>query len=107
MKRIFGVAVVGLILFSLTACSNQSGTVAGSKITIGFEDPISSINTDLQDSVSTMSASADLANLTTASFYSIDTAGNLSANVDFGSVEVTSQKAIHSQISADRQGNLE
>ncbi|MEY4367305.1 MAG: hypothetical protein RLZ28_720 [Actinomycetota bacterium] len=92
MKRIFGVAVVGLILVSLTACSNQSGTVSGSKITIGFEDPISSINTDLQDSVSTMSASADLANLTTASFYSIDTAGNLSANVDFGSVEVTSQK---------------
>jgi len=90
LKRFFGVIAVGILLASLSACSSQSGPVSGSEITIGFEQPINSLNTDIQGTSQVVSS--DLANLINASFYSVAADGNLVANPDFGTVEVVSQK---------------
>ena len=92
MKRLFSIAAVITAVASLSACSGLNGPISGSEVTVGFATSMSSINTDLAGSVDQRRASSDLANLTTPSFYSIGSDGNLTPNVDFGTVEVINQK---------------
>ena len=92
MKRLLSLALAGAIVAGLTACSGSSNLVAGSSIVVGESYVASSINTDVASSADSEAVNAEIANLTTASFYSIDASGELTPNLNFGSIEVVSQK---------------
>lgn len=89
MKRlVISFALAALAGLSLTSCSG--GTTANSVINVAEIGSLYSINTDVADAVSAHNQS-ELANLTTASFYNLDEAGNLAANAKLGTVEVLTQ----------------
>lgn len=89
MKRlVISFVLAALASVSLTSCSG--GVVANSVINVAEIGSLYSINTDVADAVSAHNQS-ELANLTTASFYNLDDAGNLVANTKLGTVEVVTQ----------------
>ena len=89
MKRfVVSLIIAAFASLSLTACSG--GVVANSVINVAEIGALYSINTDVGDAVSAHNES-ELANLTTASFYNLDDAGNLVANIKLGTVEVVTQ----------------
>jgi len=84
--------MAGALVAGLTACSSSSSLVPGSQLVIGESYVASSINSDVASSAASEAVNAEIANLTTASFYSVDSTGALAPNLDFGTVEVVSQK---------------
>ncbi len=89
MKRlVISLIIAAFASLSLTSCSG--GAVANSIINVAEIGELQSINTDVADA-STAHNQAELANLTTASFYNLDEAGNLVANTKLGTVEIVTQ----------------
>jgi peptide/nickel transport system substrate-binding protein len=89
LKRfVISLFIAAFASLSLTACSG--GVVADSEINVAEIGSLYSINTDVGDAVSAHNQS-ELANLTTASFYNLDDAGNLVANTKLGTVELVTQ----------------
>jgi peptide/nickel transport system substrate-binding protein len=75
----------------LTGCSSPNAIVAGTTISIGELGSISNLNTDIASDSVGQSLNAELANLTTASFYVADANGQLVANESFGTVKLVSK----------------
>ena len=88
MKRVLSLAVAALMLVGITSCSSSSGLVTGSSITVAELHSASSLNTDVASSAASEAVNAEIAHLTTASFYSVDQTGELIANPGFGSVSI-------------------
>jgi len=92
LKRVLSAVLAAALVAGLSACSSNSGLVAGSTIVVGESYVASSINSDVASSAASEAVNQELANLTNASFYSVDQNGTLVPNLDFGSVAVTSQQ---------------
>ncbi len=88
MKRVLSAALAAALLMGLAACSSSTGLVSGSTVTIAELHAASSLNTDVASSSASEAINAEIAHLTTASFYSVDQTGELTANPAFGSVSV-------------------
>ena len=91
MKRLISItAVAALATFSLAGCSTNDSVVPNSHVTIAEVGSISTLNPDVLGSTSNKIAS-DLAVLTSQHFYEVDKNGELVANKNFGTVEITKQ----------------
>lgn len=91
MKRILATVLAALlVIVGLAACSAPSGIVSGTEVNLGQIGEINSINTDVAGAVGGEKNAAELANLTTAKFYQLDSSGALVANELLGKVEVVS-----------------
>lgn len=84
MKRLLSVSISAILLASiLSACSGEATVVPNSHVTVAEVGAISTLNTD----VATENFAADLAMLTTQDFYSLNSAGDLVANKEYGTVK--------------------
>ena len=91
MKRLISIAAVAsFAALSLTACSAGDSVVPNSHVTIAEVGEINTLNPDVLASTSSKIAS-DLSVLTAQRFYEVDKNGELVANKNYGTVEVTKQ----------------
>jgi len=90
LKRIFSaLCIVALALPALAGCSQSASVqlISGSTINIAQIGSLASINTDVADSTQSADAS-ELANLTVAKFYELNSNGTMVANTRLGTVTV-------------------
>ena len=93
MKRLLALVLVAVFGGSvLTACSTEPGVISGSQISIAQIGELNSINPDVSSDLTTAHNASELANLTTAKFFDLGATGELVANENLGSVEVSGAK---------------
>ena len=91
MKRLISIAVVATFAsLALTSCSASDSVVPNSHVNIAEVGEISTLNPDVLASTQNKIAS-DFSLLTSQHFYEVDKNGELVANKNFGTVQVTKQ----------------
>lgn len=91
MKKSLGlVAAVALLASLFSGCSAQNTPtfVAGTHLTIGFQAPLKNLNAGVATDLPSQSAAQELAYLTMPSFFTADELGNLTPNLEFGTVKL-------------------
>jgi peptide/nickel transport system substrate-binding protein len=94
LKRIFAAIAATVLLSSLLAGCSASGVQTGSILNIGLTDDFNSLNADNVTDEAAIDVNREIANLINPSFYFSDSAGELVANSEFGTVEVLSESPL-------------